>query len=105
MELSIIAEWTDNSSYASLNYLPRMGHFMFCIEISLCSLLIHRAHFKPTDRSCFLYEQVQTIMSLIVELCIRSHAQGNGAKFIVSVIKSVGKMVAIVKGRCCCKYG
>ena len=34
--LSIVAKMTDNSTYVSLNYLLRTGHWL-SIEISLCS--------------------------------------------------------------------
>ena len=47
VEYSIIVKWRDNSTYVSLYYLSRTGHW-FCLKISLCSFNIeHIMVHKP----------------------------------------------------------
>ena len=59
-------ELSDNSTrQLELSAVHRA--FWFCIEISLRNSFIEQI-LKQIVRSCFLYDQVQTIMGLIVEL-------------------------------------
>ena len=66
IELSIVAKLTDNST-CQLELSAVHRAFWFCIEISLRNSFIEHI-LKQIVRSCFLYDQVQTIMGLIVEL-------------------------------------